>query len=659
MAQVQVQFSQSSDPPALINNDIRLVATGSLVSTVSAPMKTGTYQFVHWTFTGVRQQDPIGRGINPVRFMVVEPVDAVARYILATDDTDMDGIPDWFEWHFYGSLTHGATSDTDGDGITLQDEFWRDYHPNVVDTIVNGGISQRGGVSFFVIQDPGVVIYQATSSPPGVLVLSQPVATNSTQLLPDVYGVSFGYRFAQWEVNGIRVADALGRSVGNLGLTIASNTAAVAIFLSSTASSLEDGVPDWFKLHHYGTTSISATNDSDADGLTLFDEYTRDTHPNLVDNIADGGISRRTSELIGFRNPGYVWYSEESDPPGIIANQLILVTNTLRVLPDVRTNGTALGYAFAEWQTNGVRVADALGRAVGGLTIMVATDITATAVYMPTSRQTTGDGVPDWFKWQFYAATNVTADSDTDADGFTLLQEYNRDYHPNVKDAILDGGISGRASGLIFVFVPYFYRVESSPPDIIPTISDFVQYGTKIQTTNAPSQSGGSIFGHWKVGGLRQADENGYPRNPVSFNIYSNTVATAVYYPASADTNANGLPDWWEDYHFGGPTAADANADSDGDGLLNRQEYIAGTNPRLALSRFAITTLQLSPEGWEITFLAVSGKVYRVEYNSHLSRTNGWQILLDNFQATNSIIQILDPTANNEPSRFYRLRVFQ
>jgi hypothetical protein len=56
------------------------------------------------------------------------------------------------------------------------------------------------------------------------------------------------------------------------------------------------------------------------------------------------------------------------------------------------------------------------------------------------------------------------------------------------------------------------------------------------------------------------------------------------------------LPDEWERFYFG-TTEVNQNADPDGDGLTNLQEYRLGTNPLLA-----DTDGDGLPDGWEVHY---------------------------------------------------------
>ena len=64
-----------------------------------------------------------------------------------------------------------------------------------------------------------------------------------------------------------------------------------------------------------------------------------------------------------------------------------------------------------------------------------------------------------------------------------------------------------------------------------------------------------------------------------------------------ADTDSDGMPDWWEEmYDLNSVNPDDAAYDLDGDGVVNLQEYINGTNPRSS-----DTDSDAMPDGWEIS----------------------------------------------------------
>ena len=52
--------------------------------------------------------------------------------------------------------------------------------------------------------------------------------------------------------------------------------------------------------------------------------------------------------------------------------------------------------------------------------------------------------------------------------------------------------------------------------------------------------------------------------------------------------------------------------------MTNAQEYVAGTIPTDSNSVFKITSVQRTGQNFQMTFLTVSGKTYRVEYSDTL-----------------------------------------
>jgi subtilisin family serine protease len=116
------------------------------------------------------------------------------------------------------------------------------------------------------------------------------------------------------------------------------------------------------------------------------------------------------------------------------------------------------------------------------------------------------------------------------------------------------------------------------------------------------------------------------------------------------DTDLNGLPDWWEQAHFGVSSGTDPNGDPDHDGANNLAEWLAGTdptNPRSCLSLNATLTAQ----GALIAWPSVSGKYYRVDRAYALG---SFAPIATNILATAPLNQILD-SATRSNAAFYRV----
>ena len=115
-----------------------------------------------------------------------------------------------------------------------------------------------------------------------------------------------------------------------------------------------------------------------------------------------------------------------------------------------------------------------------------------------------------------------------------------------------------------------------------------------------------------------------------------------------ADTDADGLPDYWEMLYG----VASAATDEDADGASNLEEFIAGTNPLDPQSRFVVNNTSAADGSMQLDFLALSGRGYSVETSSDLSAS--WQKLVD-FPAEPTTRMIHFTLARNSSRAFVRI----
>lgn len=126
--------------------------------------------------------------------------------------------------------------------------------------------------------------------------------------------------------------------------------------------------------------------------------------------------------------------------------------------------------------------------------------------------------------------------------------------------------------------------------------------------------------------------------------------------PVPGDTNKNGIPDWWEQKHFGADAGTNPEDDSDNDGHSNLQEYIADTDPTNNSSFLGITGLQLIPTGLQIDWKGGTSVWQYLESRQDLLSTDEqWTTIFSNPPPTPWSTNILFEGVTNQ-SIYYRIK---
>jgi hypothetical protein len=453
-----VEVVERSIPAGIVSRN-STVGTPSEHLTLTAPLTQAGYRFTHWVINGVRHNDVTGRAKNPVRIAVFEAIDAVAHYRPESDDSNGDGVPDWYKIHFYGTLNIAADSDTDGDGLTLAEEFRYDLHPNIPDSFISGGISMRSSDSILMLLNPDFFIYTEQSNPGG-FVSRTVVASNGTEIVSSNLGpASQGYSFAYWMVDGVRQADALGMALSQFRVSITNHTTAVALYLPTGQDSVGDGIADWWRLRHFGHLEVAAGTDVSGDGLSLADAWRYDLNPLISNSFVSGGVSMRNSEPTLVNLAGFYSWSIASNPAGLITPQSG-VAPTGTVITTASLGNPVSGYSFGYWSLNGQRQADALGVALSQVRFAVETNMQAVAHYFTSDADVDGNGLADWWEQRYFGATGLNPDMDVTGDGLSLADAWRYDFNPLISNSFIVGGISMRSSERVTVNLQPFERVQ-------------------------------------------------------------------------------------------------------------------------------------------------------------------------------------------------------
>jgi hypothetical protein len=209
----------------------------------------------------------------------------------------------------------------------------------------------------------------------------------------------------------------------------------------------------------------------------------------------------------------------------------------------------------------------------------------------------------------------------------------------------IEGDVS--LAGGLDIHVPTDLLERLSPDDRFPVLTSTVPVGG----TFAAAPEGGRIATKDGLGSFQVS----YAGNQITLSDFQVT-----------DSDGDGVPDHWMLEHFNSRTAAAGFLgadDSDGDGVSNRDEYVAGTSPRDNLSALKTSVTVSGPEqegqesGIAVTFQTIAGRIYDIQHSPDL-KEDGWENVKTGIAGDGSVkTEVISTGATLRAAGFYRVVV--
>lgn len=375
------------------------------------------------------------------------------------------------------------------------------------------------------------------------------------------------------------------------------------------------GIPDWYEMKYAlqpGSAALAAA-DSDGDGLSNLQEYQRGTHPHLADTDGDGLTDAQ--EVAFNTNPlhadtdgdGLSDYAEVNG--SIPTNPLVADTDgdgvgdkaELQANTDPTYNPagspTFIGYvpyfrsSPSRWEWNLENIQLVWDHGAGGLAPNIWDEdfLLEFAVKNPATTEWRALGMA---LRHYHGALTYLFHSDS-AGAFSYPSQPNAtiwdsDYATSPADLKAKLGFSGYGPADLSDRLQFRVFAQRGANSNSWSVTFTITNQTSNTLVIARTFNNCTARNPVDNGTSQWTDYNGVT-NQVSIGVHqgvqlfisTNRLANLPAFAGAKDSDKDGMPDVWEDlYSFNKFSAGDATLDADSDGLNNRDEFLAGTNPR-------------------------------------------------------------------------------
>ena len=424
-----------------------------------------------------------------------------------------------------------------------------------------------------------------------------------TAAIPFPVGNCVRYPYRTGSSLTLTVSNIDGYSVGLHGIQI------VDAALDADAS----GIPDWYEMQ-YGLEPAgpaTANADPDGDGLTNLQEFQRGSDPKKRDTDGDGLMdneeSAENSLTIDSDGDGLSDYAEAKAPlpsnPNLADTDGDGISDKLETQigldPGVNPTGTPgfIGWtpvytaspAKWEWKIDPIQLVwDHGSGSTGGNN---GDDDTLLGVYVGNVQSDSNRSIDMSLRsvngaltYQFESFSGEAFSGSNNPSGNIYLVDGNNP-RADLKAALGFSGYGATDISDKLRFRMLATRGTGNAWSVTFEIFNVTKGTTVVSRLVSQSTAGPGLL----AGTATWQDSNQNPGIPtldlhegVRLFVTPTSLETLPAFSSYADTDNDGMPNVWEDANqLNKNSAADAAQDADGDGLKNRDEYLAGTNPRL------------------------------------------------------------------------------